>query len=209
MEWDLNPFRYWSVTPINFVPLLHQLILKESHHCRSRGMYLGWCLLFSFDSVQSTIQYHGHQSIWAKALGRHQLNFSLFNELRRYYLQQQKLIITLWRAVNSLGSTLGCLGVSMRSYCPTTQLDVTHSQNQRWLHLTMRDVQLGLRLSHYLEIPPSSPSYMYIYFGTLYQVSIQLLKFSLVLSDPLHTPYFTPTPTGSSCFNHHPCPTHP
>ena len=43
-----------------------------------------------------------------RTLGRHQFDFSMFNELCRYCLQHQGLTISLWRAANSLGNSLWC-----------------------------------------------------------------------------------------------------
>jgi hypothetical protein len=40
--------------------LKHQSILQLGHLCRSKCLQLGWCLLFSSGSVQSTFQYHEH-----------------------------------------------------------------------------------------------------------------------------------------------------
>lgn len=70
------------------------------------GMYLTF---FSVVCRVSTFQYHEHQPVHVKTLGRHQLVFSVFSDLYICCLLQQGLIISLWTA-NSLGHSLDCLG---------------------------------------------------------------------------------------------------
>lgn len=79
------------------------------------GFVAGIVFTFSCDSLQSTIEYHEHQSVRVKDLGRYQLNFSVFSEIHRFCLEQWVLTISLCRANNSLGNSLSCLGVSMGS----------------------------------------------------------------------------------------------
>ena len=56
----------------------------------------------------------------------------------------------------------GCLGISMKHFCPKTQLDITQSWYWK-LPLMTRDGQLGLCLPHYLEtsLRSRSPSYIF------------------------------------------------
>lgn len=112
-------------------------------HCGQKGLQLEQCLPFSSGSLQSTSLYHEHQSVEMMALGRHQLNVSMFSELYGHFIQQQVLIISLQRATNTLGHTLCYLRASMGHLWPTTCLDVTHSWDWRF-HLVVKDVQLSL-----------------------------------------------------------------
>lgn len=82
-------FRYWLVTSKTFMPLLHQCILYivsvypaivEQVVCSWVGVCLSPLVRAEF------FQYHKHQSEGMKALGKHQLNFFMLNELYRYYL---------------------------------------------------------------------------------------------------------------------------
>lgn len=88
MEWALNPIRHWLVTPKSFVSPLQEQIFQVGQHCRSKALWLGWCLSFSSGSMQSTFLCQEHQPVGMKALGKQQLNLSLFNELYRCDLQQ-------------------------------------------------------------------------------------------------------------------------
>ena len=58
----------------SFVPSL-----QSGHHCKLKDLWLGWCLHFSFGSMQSTFLYQSYQHVVLKALCRHQLDFFLFN----------------------------------------------------------------------------------------------------------------------------------
>lgn len=51
--------------------------------------------LFPSDSMQSTFQYHEHQSIGLKALGRHKFNISMFIKWCRCCFQQHSLTACL------------------------------------------------------------------------------------------------------------------
>lgn len=82
-----------------------------------------------------------------KALNRHHLDFSKFNELCRCSLQQLGLVVNLGRATNRLGSSLGCLGSSVGPFYPITTLHATHSRHWK-LHLVMMDIQLGFHHPH-------------------------------------------------------------
>ena len=90
VEWALSQIRYWLVTP-------------------TKALWLGQCLCFSFDSMQSTFLYQIYQHVGMKALYRHQLKFYMFSELCRYCLQQWDIAVSLWRATYSLGNSLDCL----------------------------------------------------------------------------------------------------
>lgn len=72
----------------SFVPSLHKHTLQAGHHRISKSLQIGWCLHFSFGSMQSAFLYQRHQYIVVKALCRYQLYLSVFNELCRGYLQQ-------------------------------------------------------------------------------------------------------------------------
>jgi hypothetical protein len=84
-------------------------------------------LLYSIGSVQSIFQYHEHWSVGVKGLGRYQPNFSVFDEVHRCCLQQKVLTISLWRATNSFGNSLGCLAFLWGPLWPATLLDIKHS----------------------------------------------------------------------------------
>ena len=70
-----------------------------------------------------------------------------------------RLAIGLWRDTYNLGNSLGCLGIPMGHFQPTTQLDITHSHSQK-LYLQKRDVKFGLCLffEDFIQIP-----FMYVY----------------------------------------------
>ena len=72
------------------------------------------------------------------------------------------LTINLWRASNIFVNNLCGLGIPMRPFWPTTQLDVIHPQYWK-IHLVTRDILLGLYLSYYLAVLFRLNSYMYIY----------------------------------------------
>ena len=63
--------------------------------------------------------------IGVKALGRHQLDFSMFSEIYRHCLHQEGLTVSLWIATDNFGNSLYCLAI--KPLWPTTRLDVTHS----------------------------------------------------------------------------------
>lgn len=62
-------------------------------------------LPFSYGSMQSTFQYHEQQSVGMKALEKHQLNFSVFNEICKCCLQQKGFTTSPWRTVLALAIT--------------------------------------------------------------------------------------------------------
>lgn len=53
-EWTLNTNIYWLVTPMSFVPLMHQHILQAGRQCVSKILQLCQCLPFLFGSVKRT-----------------------------------------------------------------------------------------------------------------------------------------------------------
>lgn len=63
----------------------------------------GWCLTFFFGNRQNFFRKQEHQSIEVKALTRHLLDFSMFNEQFQCYLQLQDHTLSLGRATN-----IGC-----------------------------------------------------------------------------------------------------
>lgn len=76
-----------------------------------------------------------------------------------YSLCRCFLVISLWRAADSLGNSQGCLWIPIRPRWPNTQLDIT--QFWYWqLHLMIRWL-VGNQL-HYLVISFRSPLYMYV-----------------------------------------------
>lgn len=56
MVWTLNSISYRLVTSTSFSLPIHQSIFQASHYCRSKALYLGWCLPFSSGCVQSNFQ---------------------------------------------------------------------------------------------------------------------------------------------------------
>lgn len=109
------------------------------------GLWLGQCLHFSSGSRQNTFLYQRSQNVRLKILCRYQHNFSMFSEIWRCFLQQQRLVLSLWRATYSHDNSLCCLGVPQGHLWSTTQLNVTYSQYCRF-QLVIRDVQLLLCL---------------------------------------------------------------
>lgn len=132
--------------------------------------------------VQSAFQYHECQSVGVKALGGHQLDFSMCSELCRCCLQQWGLTISLWEATNSLGDSLGFLEDFKEPLWPTTWLIVACSQPWRLLE---KNVQLELFLSHYLLIPFWFLSYDF--YGMRFPYTF---SWSLVLGVPPVLPIF-------------------
>ena len=103
-------------------------------------------------------------------------------------LQQQYLTISLQKTINSLDKILVSLWVAMEPFWPKLQLSVTHSQNWR-LHLVIRDIKLRSVFLILWQFHLNSP-HICIYFrkNLLYQVSIRLLKWPLVLAFSLSSP---------------------
>lgn len=82
------------------------------------------CLIFSFCDMLNAFLCQRSQNIGMKVLCRHYIDLSMFNELCRCRIQQWGLAVSLWREICSLDNSLDCLGVPMRRFGPTTQLDV-------------------------------------------------------------------------------------
>lgn len=141
LEYELNHVRYWLITPISFMPPLPQHIFQTVHNLRSKILWLGWCLYYTFSSVQSTFPHQKVQDIGVKVLRRYQFNFTMFNQLYSC-LQKCGLAVSLWRTNYSLGNSLGCLGISVLPLGLTTRLTVT----QTWycqFHLVTINSQWG------------------------------------------------------------------
>lgn len=82
MEQELSKTNYYSVLPTSFVPpLVKPAYLADRTDCISRDLVLCLCLHFSFSSLWSVFPHQSDQNIGVKASCRHQLNFSLLNEL--------------------------------------------------------------------------------------------------------------------------------
>lgn len=170
---------YILVTPtslvplVSFVPQLHKDVLQAGQHWRLKNLWLGWCLLFSFGSLKGIFLYPRHWRVGLKTLCRHQFNFPLFIDLRRYCFQQ-------WD--NSLSHS----EILMEPCWPTNKLDVTQFQNWK-LHLVTCDSHLGLCVSHYLMNSFRLPSYLYVFkvassilgFQTLPQMAVNFSLLSL------------------------------
>lgn len=76
----------------------------QGHYCRSKGLWLCWCLCFFFGRVQSIFLYQTPQNDEMKALCRPKLQFSMFNELRRYCLQQWEFAISCAEQLKDLST---------------------------------------------------------------------------------------------------------
>lgn len=189
VEWAISQIGYWLVTYTRFIPPLLQHVLQAVHHCRSKGLGLGWCLYFSFSSINKDARMQGQR------LCRHQLHHSMFSELYSCF-QQQGFSVSLWRAIYNLGSSLGCLKFNMGPLWPTTQVDIT--QYQYWkLHMVTRNGQLELFLP-FLSISFRLPLYMYIFqdSSTVFDF-YTTLKYPLVSAVSSHIPFlifFLPLP---------------
>lgn len=73
------------------------------------GFASGLVVTFPFSSMQSNFQCHEHQSVGAMAQLRYQFNFSMFNKVYKFCLQQWGLSYNFWRITNSLGNSLRCV----------------------------------------------------------------------------------------------------
>lgn len=119
-----------------------QYILQQEHHCQSKGLPLCWCLPFSYGSMQSIFLYQRHWNIWVKALGRPQLDLSMFNKffsdgsLPSFCGEEPIVLATAW-----------VVGDSQGTLWPITKLYVTHSQYCK-LHLVTKGFHWGLCLPH-------------------------------------------------------------
>jgi hypothetical protein len=172
-------------------------MLQAGHHCGRKGLYL---LVFTF-----LFWYHVEYLpvLWTffrgvKALGKHQLIFSMFNELCRCWCLQGGLNISSLRATNSLGSTKCFLGVPIGASLANNSIDISQSQNWN-LHLVTRDILLVFCLSCYLVILFRSPSYIYIFLEASTVFSFQTppqmaVGFSSLFYFPLNHILPTPSP---------------
>lgn len=66
MEQALSQIRHWFITPTSFVPPLNQYYITAGNHCRSKGLQLAFCFLFSFSHLQSSLLYRRHYNIQMK-----------------------------------------------------------------------------------------------------------------------------------------------
>lgn len=155
---DIQSNQTLVVTPTSFVPPLPQHNLQAGHHCISRSLWLGCCL---FPLWQHTEQLPVPQVLAQKALGRHQLYFSIVNELCSCCLQPWGLTISVWKAtqywqqprllVGSHGIPLGTNSIRCN---PIPVLEALLG-DKRYLVEVLSPC--------YLAISISSPSYMYIF----------------------------------------------
>lgn len=76
----------------------------QGHYCRSKGLWLCWCLCFFFGRVQSIFLYQTSQNDEMKALCRPKLQFSMFDELSRYCLQQWEFAISCAEQLKDLST---------------------------------------------------------------------------------------------------------
>lgn len=79
LEWALSLIKEWWVTNTRFVKLLNKHTIQSNHLCRS-VFVTGLGIILSSVSMQNVSQYHEYYSTRVKALGKHQLNFYMFNE---------------------------------------------------------------------------------------------------------------------------------
>lgn len=89
------------------MPPLPGHALQAVHHCRSKGLWLRWCLCFSSTIVQRTFLYERNWHVGLKALCMHQLDFSMFDELWLYFgvLQQPRVLLSVYREKNIVLAT--------------------------------------------------------------------------------------------------------
>ena len=66
MEQALSQIRHGLITPTSFVPPLNQHYLTAGSYCRSKGLQLAFCFLFSFGHLQSSLLYQRHYKIQMK-----------------------------------------------------------------------------------------------------------------------------------------------
>lgn len=138
----------WLFSQFLFL-LLHRYIRQTSHHHRLQSLQMGWQGFFFSLLVwrRVTFSIMNTQSVEVKTLLRHELDFSVFNEINKSCFQQQLNILALhyvshnW-AVNILDNSLSCFGTFSGTFWPRTLLHITHSQHWR-CHLMAEDVQLG------------------------------------------------------------------
>lgn len=77
---------------------------------------MAWFSPLSFGSLQTTFWYWEHYPIGVKALGRHQLGFSMFSRLYRCCLQLQVLCPLFVESSLQLWQELGLLGGSHETF---------------------------------------------------------------------------------------------
>ena len=91
----------------NFYTFIALAYVSGRIDCRSKFLWLGRSLHFSFGNLQSAFLYQGHWNIGVRALCRHQLNTSIFNELCSCCLQQWDLDVclckTTWQQTELFG----------------------------------------------------------------------------------------------------------
>lgn len=118
MEWASIQIRYQFATLRSFVLPLPQHMLQLEHHCKKS--ICGW-LDVPFENVQSAFLYQRCQNIGVEALCRHQLIFSMFNELWRCYLQQWGLSVG-WREIYTFLETTWNLGIPVGPLWPSNSI---------------------------------------------------------------------------------------
>jgi hypothetical protein len=115
----------------NFWTTLSLAYIASSKDCGWKVLWLGWHPCFSFASLQSTFPHQRDSNIGVGVSWKHQLDFSVFNELCEYCLRPWSPNGSLQRATLCLSISLGCFQVFMESPWPTTQLNATQSFQQK------------------------------------------------------------------------------
>lgn len=137
VKWTLSQIKHFPTT--SMPPLLQHIAGRTDG--RSKTLWLGCCPNFSFGSPWSNFSHQKDQNIRVKAPCRHQIDFSMNNELHVCYPHQGGPTVSLWRATLCLYISLDFLGIFMLPPCPKALLNATHSLHQKPC-LATRDGQL-------------------------------------------------------------------
>lgn len=139
MKWTLTQVIYCLVALRNFchyyssIPF-EQAIILDWRICNWVDDYTS-SLVWKVPSIPWTLAYR------MRVLGRHQIDFSFFNELYMCLFQQQSLLIGFWRATNSLFNIWGCFMGPLECLWQSPWLDVTHAWHLK-LHLVTIDEEM-------------------------------------------------------------------
>ena len=79
MEWAFSQIRYWVAIHTSSTIVLAYLVGRTD--CRSKILWLGWCLQYSFSSLQSNFLHQRDQNKGVRTPYRHQGSFFVPNEL--------------------------------------------------------------------------------------------------------------------------------